>query len=253
MKMHLLCGGRLRMRKSVYLPDAERSETIELPVSSVLLRHAQGNVLFDTGCHPSTVADAEARWGPMAKAMVPIGGPNDNVVSELATLGMTPQDIDVVVASHFHSDHCGCNEFFKRATLVCHQKELEAAQGPDAIKNGYIPADWQHPMPTQLIEAQHDLFGDSRMVLLPLPGHTVGAIGALVSLDRDGAFLLASDAAALRANLDQEIIPRNTWNADLASVSLREIQRIERAGATVVFGHDDQQWSAMRKGVDSYE
>ncbi|MEJ8815572.1 N-acyl homoserine lactonase family protein [Variovorax ureilyticus] len=253
MKMHILCGGRLRMRKSVYLPDAERTETIDLPVSSVLLRHAQGNVLFDTGCHPSTLNEAEARWGAMAKAMVPIGGPNDNVVSELATLGMTPQDIDVVVASHFHSDHCGCNEFFKRATLVCHRKELEAAQGPDAIRNGYIPADWQHPMPTQLIEAQHDLFGDSRMVLLPLPGHTAGAIGALVSLDRDGTFLLASDAAALRANLDREIIPRNTWNAEQASVSLREIQRIERSGATVIFGHDHQQWSEMRKGVDSYE
>ena len=48
----LLSGGRVRMRKSVYFPDADRSETIELPVSCVLLRHPQGNVLFDTGCHP---------------------------------------------------------------------------------------------------------------------------------------------------------------------------------------------------------
>ena len=53
MKMHVLSGGRVRMRKSVYFPDADRGETIELPVSCVLLRHRQGNVLFDTGCHPS--------------------------------------------------------------------------------------------------------------------------------------------------------------------------------------------------------
>jgi hypothetical protein len=33
--MHILSGGRLRMRKSVYLPDADRAETIELPVSCV--------------------------------------------------------------------------------------------------------------------------------------------------------------------------------------------------------------------------
>ena len=46
MKMHILNGGRLRMRKSVYLPDALRGETIVLPVSCVLLRHPQGNVLF---------------------------------------------------------------------------------------------------------------------------------------------------------------------------------------------------------------
>ena len=72
MKMHFLSGGRLRMRKSTFIPDAERSETIELPVTSALLRHAQGNVLFDTGCHPSVVDDAAARWGGLAKIMTPI-------------------------------------------------------------------------------------------------------------------------------------------------------------------------------------
>ena len=31
MKMHILSGGRLRMRKSVYLPDAGKGEMIDLP------------------------------------------------------------------------------------------------------------------------------------------------------------------------------------------------------------------------------
>jgi glyoxylase-like metal-dependent hydrolase (beta-lactamase superfamily II) len=154
MKMHILSGGRLRMRKSVYLPSADRSETIELPVNCVLLRHSQGNVLFDTGCHPSTVDDAEARWGTMAKAMTPIGRPEDNVVSELAKLNLAPTDIDVVVNSHFHSDHCGCNEFFKRATVICHRRELEAAQAADAVQKGYLPVDWQQPMPIETVESQ---------------------------------------------------------------------------------------------------
>ena len=42
MKMHVLSGGRLRMKKSIYLPDADRSETIELPVSSILLAAQAG-------------------------------------------------------------------------------------------------------------------------------------------------------------------------------------------------------------------
>lgn len=253
MKMHVLKGGRLRMRKSVYLPDADRSETFELPVSCVLLKHPQGNVLFDTGCHPSTIDNAEARWGPMARAMIPVAGPEDNVVSELDKLGMTPADIDVVVNSHFHSDHCGCNEFFKRATIVCHRKELESAQSEDGVKNGYIPADWKHPMPIDAIEAQRDLYGDGRIVLLPLPGHTQGTLGALVGLERDGAFLLAADAVALRANLDREIVPKNTWNAELATRSMDEIRRIQARGTTVIFGHDEEQWKTLRKGHASYE
>ncbi len=253
MKMHLLSGGRLRMRKSVYLPYAERGETIDLPVSCVLLRHRQGNVLFDTGCHPGTVRDAAARWGSLARAMVPIGAADENVIDGLAALGLQPQDIDVVVNSHFHSDHCGCNEFFGRATLVCHAREIEAAQAPDALQKGYVAADWQHPLPTDAIEAERDLFGDGRIVLLPLPGHTEGTLGALVALERDGRFLLAADAAALREGLERELIPRNTWNPELAAASLQEIRRIQASGAEVLFGHDLQQWQGLRKGAQAYE
>jgi hypothetical protein len=85
------------MRKIEYIPDAERTETIDLPVSCTLIRHSQGNVLFDTGCHPSVVEDAAARWGTMAKAMTPIGSASDNVIFQLATVGLSPDDIDVVV------------------------------------------------------------------------------------------------------------------------------------------------------------
>src|ERR1044072_8571730 len=114
MKMHCLSGGRVRMRKSVYVPDADRSETIEMPVSCTLLRHPQGNVLFDTGCHPS-IPDDPARWQGMEKFMTPIMPPGDNVLTGLACVGLAPHDVDVVVCSHLHPDHCGCNAFFKRA------------------------------------------------------------------------------------------------------------------------------------------
>jgi N-acyl homoserine lactone hydrolase len=61
MKLHFLSGGRLRMRRSIYQPDATKDETIELPVSCALIRHPQGNVLFDTGCNPQAGHDADLR------------------------------------------------------------------------------------------------------------------------------------------------------------------------------------------------
>src|SRR5205085_2293079 len=108
-KMHALSGGRLRMRKNIYLPDAAREETIELPVPSFLIRHPHGNVLFDTGCHPSVAEHADERWGGMAKFMRPIFAAEDNLLTALHQLGFQPTDIDVVISSHFHPDHCGCN------------------------------------------------------------------------------------------------------------------------------------------------
>jgi len=174
MKMYILSGGRLRMHKSIYLPDADRSETIELPVSSILLRDARGNVLFETGCHPSVVQDAEARWGGLAKLMTPIMGPDDNVIAGLAALGLAPGDIDVVVCSHLHTDHCGCNAFFTKATVILHARELEAARSADALARGYVAADWDHPVSIEPVTSERDLWGDGHIVLIPLPGHTPG-------------------------------------------------------------------------------
>jgi glyoxylase-like metal-dependent hydrolase (beta-lactamase superfamily II) len=254
MKMHALSGGRLRMRKLNYLPDAPREATIELPVACWLLRHAQGNVLFDTGCHPAVADNASARWGSLAKAMVPISPAGDHVLTGLQALGLAPDDIDVVIASHLHSDHCGCNAFFTRATLLCHAAELAAARAPESDKQGYLRVDWDHALAaTDIIEGPRDLFGDGRITLIPLPGHTAGTTAALVALDRSGAFLLASDVVPLRATLDRDIVPRTTWNPETLSASLAEVRRIEAGGATIICGHDDAQWASLRKGAAFYD
>jgi glyoxylase-like metal-dependent hydrolase (beta-lactamase superfamily II) len=253
MKMQVLTGGRLKMRKSTYFPDADRSEMIELPVSCILLRHAQGNVLFDTGCHPSIAENPEPRWGAMAKFMIPLMAPADNVLAGLKAVGLGPDDIDVVVCSHFHTDHCGCNAFFKKATVMVHALELEAAKAPEAAASGYLKADWDHPIPMKTFDRETDVMGDGRIVLMPLPGHTPGTTAMMVKLDKSGEFLLASDTLSIRENLDRDIIPRNTWNKELCARSFAEIRRIEAAGAKVICGHDSAQWETLRKGLDAYD
>jgi N-acyl homoserine lactone hydrolase len=253
MKMHVLSGGRLRVRKSMYDANAPRGETMDVPVSCILLRHNQGNVLFDTGCHPAAAENAEAHWGGLAKIMKPVMPPNDNVITALGGVGLSCDDIDVVLCSHLHADHCGCNTFFKRATFVVHAKEVEAARAPNAEAAGYIASEWEQPAPMEMIDGQRDLFGDGRIVLLPLPGHTPGTTGALAMLDRSGAFLLASDTVSLRSTLDTGIIPRNTWNAEALEKSLAEVRRIEAGGAKILCGHDDAQWASLRKGAEAYD
>jgi glyoxylase-like metal-dependent hydrolase (beta-lactamase superfamily II) len=217
------------------------------------LRHSQGNVLFDTGCHPSVPDDPERRWGGLAKIMVPIMPSGDNVVTGLAGLGLQCDDIDIVVCSHLHPDHCGCNTLFKRASFIIHKKEIEAARGPGAKDAGYLSGEWEQSAPTEGLDGERDLFGDGRIVLIPLPGHTPGTTGALVALDRSGKFLLASDAVSVRATLDRDIIPRNTWNVAALAKSLDEIRRLQKQGVTVLCGHDDAQWQSMDKGADAYD
>ena len=65
MKMHCLSGGRVRMRKSVYIPDADRSEMIEAPVSCMLLRHRRATCCSTPAAIPSSPENprrAGATW-----------------------------------------------------------------------------------------------------------------------------------------------------------------------------------------------
>jgi glyoxylase-like metal-dependent hydrolase (beta-lactamase superfamily II) len=253
MKLNFLAAGRVRMKKSIYVPGADRSETIDLPVSSALIRHRQGNVLFDTGCHPSVVDHAEERWGPLARLMKPIMTADETLLPSLACVGLGPDDIDIVVNSHFHPDHCGCNQFFRKATILAHAREIEAAMAPGAEAAGYLRADWDFGQPVEAVTGEKDLFGDASVVLVPLPGHTPGSLGALVSLPHDGQFLLAADAVSLRQSLDNDSAPRNTWNAEALLKSFEEVRRIEKSGAAIICGHDDEQWQSLRKGNQGYE
>ena len=253
MRMHVLPAGRLRMKRTVFDATADRDARFELPVGAFLLRHPQGNVLFDSGCHPSVATDAAARWGGLAKVMVPVFSEAEALPASLASAGLGADDIDVVVCSHLHSDHCGCNELFRRATVVCNTHELAAARAPDAAAMGYVAADWDHPMPVQAFDATLDLFGDGRIVLLHMPGHTPGMSCARVELDRTGAVLLASDAVSLRDSLDRDYAPRNTWNIEKLLASMAEIRRMEAAGAWVICGHDDAQWRTLRTGAEYYD
>jgi len=185
--------------------------------------------------------------------MTPIMPKGENVLSGLKTIGVEADDIDVVICSHLHPDHCGCNAFFKRATCMVHANEVAAARAPDAVAMGFLAGEWDVGLPLDEIAAERDVFGDGRIVLIPLPGHTRGSMGARVALDRDGEFLLASDTVSLRFTLDSGVVPRNTWNAEALTKSLAEVRRIETQGATIICGHDDAQWQTLRKGADSYE
>jgi N-acyl homoserine lactone hydrolase len=253
MKMHVLDGGRLRMRRSIYIAGAAPEETIELPVTAVLFRHPRANVLFDTGCHPSVRHDAAARWGGLANSMAFIAPAKADVISGLAALGLQPGDIDVVINSHLHPDHCGCNEFFRRASFICHEAELAAADAEGAEARGFLRHEWQLPMPMLAVNSSHDVLGDGRLVTIPLPGHTPGSMGLRASLRRDGEWLLASDAVSLMRHLRDDEAPRNTWNADALRASYDEIRAIARTGVQVLCGHDDEQWRALKTGGHAYE
>jgi glyoxylase-like metal-dependent hydrolase (beta-lactamase superfamily II) len=184
--------------------------------------------------------------------MKPVFAPQDAVVHQLPLLGLSAGDIDVIVCSHLHADHCGCNSFFPGATLVCSEAEMEDALSPDPAALGLLRTEWDHGGPVETFAGSRDLFGDGRITLLPAPGHTRGMIIAHTVTEASGAFVLASDAAPMQSTLDRRIVPRNSWDVESAGRTLDEISRLQADGARVIFGHDETQWRALQAGPESY-
>ena len=254
MKMHILDAGRLAMKKRIYVPECtDKTEMIELPVMAILLRHKDANILFDTGYHTQVITDAEGRWGPLARAMQVIGTPENNVIDSLKAVGLEPEDIDIVVNSHFHPDHAGCNEFFTNARVVVHEKELAAARSEEGAALGLMPEDWDHPMAMETVTEGHDLMGDGSIITIDLPGHTPGLMGLKVQLENTGTVLLVSDAVNLRRNLDNDEVPKNAWDADAVLASHEKVRKLEAEGGTLICCHDDEQYNALKKGADAYD
>ena len=252
MNLYFLNSGRVEMKKKIFIPDLNTDEKFELPVISTYINYKNTNILFDTGCHPSVETNAEKRWGGLSKIMTPKNMNGKNLITQLYEIGISPDDIDIVINSHLHPDHCGCNEFFKNAEFYCHEQEFKSANEKNASKMGYIKNEWDLPMPLKKLKQSFDLFDDSRIVTIDLPGHTPGSIGLMVNLEHN-RFLIASDALSLERNLERDEIPKNAWNPSLLLKSYKELIKIKNSGSSIICGHDDTQWKNKLKIGKNYK
>jgi glyoxylase-like metal-dependent hydrolase (beta-lactamase superfamily II) len=208
--------------------------------------HPKGKLLFDTGMHCDALTDPVGRLGKRVASAFNLRSRNgEDIVSQLAALGLRPGDIRYVVNSHFHFDHCGCNGSFPRAQFLVQRAELAAAR---AEPKRYDSKDWDLPLEYCDIDGEHDVFGDGSAVLLPTPGHTPGHQSLWI---RTGGtqFVLTGDACYTREHLEKTILPTNTFDAVQMTASMDRLRSMrDRHGATLLFGHDAEQWNALPRG-----
>ncbi len=175
-QIYALCVGYLELDRASMLSDLTPGMPWTVPVSSYLVVHPQGRLLFDTGVHCQTLTDPIGRMGEERARRIRIRSQvGDDVVSQLARAGLQPDDITYVVNSHLHFDHCGGNEFFPHATILVQKPEMAAARRPGGVAS-YSPSviDFDHPLRYQLVDGEYDVFGDGKVILIPTYGHTPG-------------------------------------------------------------------------------
>ena len=245
--VYALGTGSIELDRASMVSDLEPGHPWTVPVTSFLVSHPSGKLLFDTGVHCQARLDPLARLGAeRMKRLAVKSQAGDDVVAQLATLGLTPDDIRFVANSHLHFDHCGGNEFFPRATFLVQRPELESARRPGFVP-GYSPSplDFDHPLDYRMIEGEHDVFGDGSVILFPTYGHTPGHQSLRVRAGKQGQIVCASDACYTRENMDRDVLPKILWDASVMSESLAALRKLrDQAGATMFYGHDPAQWQA---------
>ena len=148
------------------------------PVHGFVVTHPGGALLVDTG----------------------VGGPdemlsdwrvvNRTAAEALSDIDMSPADIDLVINTHLHFDHCGQNAVFSHVPCYVQRAEVERAK----VESRDL-FDW-----FGFMDARFELLdGDAEIVpgvhVIATPGHTSGHQSVLVHLAASQVDVLIGDAA----------------------------------------------------------
>ena len=221
-----------RLLLGTFVRPAEETGTGTPRVEAVygyVVRHDRGLILLDTGLGRG---DAETEdWYRPRRVALP---------EALATVGVTLDEIEVVVNCHLHFDHCGGNPLLAGSPVICQRQELAVAR-----RGGYT---MEHlvdfPGSTyELLDGEAEILPGVHVI--PTPGHVDGH-QSVVAVCEDGSVVLAG----------QSHDTASAWSADALATSAAVLGHeeplpvapawMERLLAfdpkRVVFAHDAAVW-----------
>jgi glyoxylase-like metal-dependent hydrolase (beta-lactamase superfamily II) len=163
----------------------------------------------------------------------------------LKLIGVDPNDVEDVIISHMHYDHCGNHTLFPKARYHLQEKEMQYCTGKymchNAMRYPFEPEDVV-AMVRRLYAGKVE-FHDGTRELAPglsvhqVGGHTMGLQVARVWTQR-GWVVLASDASHLYANMDEGRPFPVVFNVGDMLEGHRTLQRLADSPTHVVPGHD---------------
>ena len=86
---------------------ADENNRVRVGLNSVLVRTGEKNILIETGI-----------GNKLAEKMAGIYGQPAELLDHLGALGMAPDEVDIVINTHLHFDHCGWNTIRQAGRIV---------------------------------------------------------------------------------------------------------------------------------------
>ncbi len=228
--------------KRLYLMQVGDMPEYRIPIVCYLVQTDDGrNILIDSGL-PEIIPEEASDF---------VNG--RDVIEQLASIGLKPDDVDTVISTHYDIDHAGRHAAFTKAQYVVQRAHhLDAATNP---RFAALRPQWDQP-----IERIRLVDGDTELLpgleLIETSGHVPGHQSVLLRLPKTGAVLLTVDAVSFRADFTRDQ-PDDASNPDAAAIhasTIKLLDLVEREQvALVIFGHDPEQWAGLKKLPEFYE
>jgi glyoxylase-like metal-dependent hydrolase (beta-lactamase superfamily II) len=244
-RIFILDGGLAKVKDgSIYSPGVNVGVPMTLSCNAYLIRHKGNWLLWDTGSDDDLVSEPDGRI--IAHGI--LGIVRKTVASQLEEIGVAPDDIETLAISHAHFDHVGNCRLFRKARWIAQRAEYNAMFGANPEEFGYSPELYAtlRQNAIELVDGDHDIFGDGAVRLIFTPGHTLGHCSLLVRLPETGPVLLSGDVAHNRENFRLRRVP--SFNADqrATTASMDKVEELLRAEqATMWVNHDTAQSDSL--------
>ena len=226
----------------LYLMHVGDMPQYEIPIVCYLVQTGDGkNILIDSGL-PEMIPEEASEFEN-----------GQDVIEQLARIGLTPDDIDTVISTHYDLDHAGRHAAFPQAHYVVQRvHHVAAATNP---RFAATRPQWDQPMERiRLVDGDTELLPG--LELIETSGHVPGHQSVLVRLPKTGAVLLPIDAVPFRAGFtrDEQDDGSNPDAAAIRASTLKLLDLVEREQiGLVIFGHDNEQWKALKTAPEFYE
>jgi glyoxylase-like metal-dependent hydrolase (beta-lactamase superfamily II) len=216
-------------------------------ISGVLVRHAKGDVLIDTGFSPN----AEAQMNELPDAarafglQIVSGAKNRKpLVDRLSTVGEGPADVARILITHAHYDHLGGAVELAapiyvapaEAAWMAHQAKQPTITPPSLVAavQPRVKSLSYDAGPYLGFDSSDDIYGDGTIVVVPLPGHTPGSQGVFLKLGQRRVFLIGDAADLLEAAVrglpkSPPIRAATDFEPELADAQTKRISNFHRA------------------------
>lgn len=227
--------------ESYFVDGAPQTPAIDIPHMMFYIDGAEKKVLIDCGGR-----DPDSESGKLHSKTYTRAPEEEPDVALKAAVGVDAKDVDIVILSHLHWDHCGNLHMFPNAEVYVQKDEFMDSIDPiprflktyESFKLGVVPPYAQQGVKWNFIDGDVEILPGIQCI--KIPGHSAGVMGILVQTDK-GPYFLGSDAIPLYHNIvNGEVKPGalclSLEKAYYSTVKINKL--VKETGAVIIPGHD---------------